>query len=88
MSRHVKRNTKSLVFWCVWILVFQFCNSVWTVLPELREGFRYGALGLAIIAMIGIGGVLTVSWLRLTANSKVRPMNDPRAFESAAFVNI
>lgn len=88
LSRHVKRNTKSLVFWCVWILVFQFCNSVWTVLPELREGFRYGALGLAIIAMIGIGGVLTVSWLRLTANSKVRPMNDPRAFESAAFVNI
>jgi hypothetical protein len=43
---------------------------------------------LSIIAMIGIGGVLTVSWLRLTANSKVRPMNDPRAFESAAFVNI
>jgi hypothetical protein len=54
----------------------------------MREGFKYGPIGLALIAWIGIGGVLATAWLGLTARSKVRPVNDPRAFESAAFVNI
>jgi hypothetical protein len=88
LSRHVKRNTTSLAFWCVWVLFFQFCNLIWIVLPEMRQGFRFAPVGLTILAFIGIGGVLTASWLKLTASSKVRPMNDPRAFESAAFVNI
>jgi MFS family permease len=88
LSRHIKRNKTTLVFWCVWLLVFQFVNMIWIVLPEMREGFKYGPIGLALIAWIGIGGVLAAAWLGLTARSKVRPVNDPRAFESAAFVNI
>jgi hypothetical protein len=88
LSRHIKRNKTTLIFWCVWLLVFQFVNMIWIVLPEMRDGLKYGPIGLALIAWIGIGGVLAAAWLRLTARSKVRPVNDPRSFESAAFVNI
>jgi hypothetical protein len=88
LSRHMKRHVGRLVFWAVWVLVFQFTNMIWIVLPEIREGFRIGPIALALVAWVGIGGVLTAAWLRLAARSKLRPVNDPRAFESAAFVNI
>jgi hypothetical protein len=88
LSRHMKRNLKPLLFWSVWVLVFQFVNVIWIVLPEMREGFRFGPILLSMIAWVGIGGVLTAAWLKLAARSKLRPVNDPRAFESAAFVNI
>jgi hypothetical protein len=88
LSRHMKRNLKPLLFWSVWVLVFQFVNVIWIVLPEMREGFRIGPIALSVVALIGIGGIVTAAWLRLAARSKLRPVNDPRAFESAAFVNI
>jgi hypothetical protein len=88
LSRHIKRNKATLAFWSVWVLVFQFINLIWIVLPEMRLGFKYGPIALSVLISIGIGGVLTAQWIRLTARSKVRPVNDPRAFESAAFVNI
>jgi hypothetical protein len=88
LSRHVKRNKKSLLFWAVWCLVFQFVNIVWIVLPEMRVGLKFMPILGAIAAMVGIGGVLTAGWIRLAARSKLRPVNDPRVFESAAFVNV
>jgi len=89
LSRHVKRNTKSIVFWAVWQLMFQFTNVVWIVLPELRElSFPWMALIHTIVAAVGIGGVLVLAWLKLAGRSKLRPVNDPRVFESAAFVNM
>jgi MFS family permease len=88
LSRHMKRHVGRLLFWAVWLLVFQFVNMIWIVLPEMRDGFRFGPIVLSMVAWVGIGGVLTAAWLRLAARSKLRPVNDPRAFESAAFVNI
>jgi hypothetical protein len=88
LSRHVKRNKKSLLFWAVWVLVFQFVNIIWIVLPEMRLGLKVVPILGAIAAMIGIGGVLVAGWLRTAARAKLRPVNDPRVFESAAFVNV
>jgi hypothetical protein len=86
LSRHPKRNPRVLVFFAVWILVFQFVNMIWIVTPELRVGFVFPLP--EILALIGVGGIATFVWLRNTASARVRPVNDPRVFESAAFVNI
>jgi hypothetical protein len=87
LSRHVKRNVKSITFWAVWLLVAQMLNAFWIVVPERRAGFpRFPLIELA--ALVGIGGVWVAGWLRYTARSRIRPVNDPRVFESAAFVNI
>ena len=88
LSRHAKRNVGAVVFWAWWVLVFQFVNMVWIVLPEVRTGFKAMPLVAAICAWAGIGGVFVFAWLRNTAAARVRPVNDPRVFESAAFVNV
>ena len=88
LSRHAKRNVGAVVFWAVWVLVFQFVNMVWIVLPELRVGFTVTGLIAAICAWVGIGGIFVFCWLRNTAGARIRPVNDPRVFESAAFVNV
>jgi hypothetical protein len=86
LSRHPKRNPRVLVFFAAWILLFQFVNMIWIVSPELRVGFVVPIP--EILALIGIGGIAAFVWLRYTASARVRPVNDPRVFESAAFVNI
>jgi hypothetical protein len=88
LSRHAKRNVKAVVFWAVWVLVFQFVNMCWIVLPEVRVGFSWMNLLAAIAAWFGIGGIFVFCWLRNTAEARIRPVNDPRVFESAAFVNV
>jgi hypothetical protein len=88
LSRHVKRNRKAILFWAWWLIVFQFVNMVWIVIPEMRVGFKPLPIVGAVAAWVGIGGVLVAAWLRVAARHKLRPVNDPRVFESAVFVNI
>jgi hypothetical protein len=88
LSRHAKRNIKAVTFWACWVLVFQFVNMCWIVLPELRVGFKVMPLIAAVCAWAGIGGIFVFAWLRNTAAARIRPVNDPRVFESAAFVNV
>lgn len=88
MSRHVKRKTGVLVFWACWLLFFQFINLIWIVLPEMRHGFRWMPIVASVVTAVGMGGVLVAAWLRVASKHKLRPVNDPRMAESAAFVNI
>jgi hypothetical protein len=88
LSRHAKRNVKAVTFWACWVLVFQFVNMCWIVLPEIRVGFSVMNLIAATCAWVGIGGIFVFAWLRNTAEARIRPVNDPRVFESAAFVNV
>ena len=88
LSRHVKRNPKTLLFWAVWQLVFQAVNIFWIVMPEVRGGFRWGFVPIVAATLLGVGGVLAAAWIRITRSAKLRPVNDPRVFESAAFVNV
>jgi hypothetical protein len=87
LSRHVKRNLKSITFWAVWLLVAQALNAFWIVVPERRAGFPKFPL-IELACLVGIGGVWLTAWLRYTARHRIRPVSDPRVFESAAFVNI
>jgi hypothetical protein len=87
MSRHVKRKTGVLVFWACWLLFFQFINLIWIVLPEMRHPFRWMPILMSAVVAVGMGGVLVAAFVRLTSKHKLRPVNDPRMAESAAFIN-
>jgi hypothetical protein len=87
LSRHVKRNVKAVTFWAVWLLVAQYLNMFWIVMPETRDGFPKLPL-IELAALAGVGGLWFYWWLRYTARYKLRPVSDPRVFESAAFVNV
>lgn len=86
MSRHVKRVKGLLAFWAVWILVFHFVDTCWMILPDLGPAEHQGlAVLAAMAAVIGVGGVVMVAWVRITAGHPVRPLRDPRLEESLAF---
>ena len=40
VSRYAKRNRKMLAFWAVWIIVAQWLNLYWVVMPEFSDTFR------------------------------------------------
>lgn len=93
LSRHVKRNMASLVFWAIWILVFHFVDMVWIVMPEyainLKDHPGRFTFGLPeVAALVGIGGIFigAVVW-RLSA-APLRPVRDPRLNEALVFQNI
>ena len=43
---------------------------------------------IELAALVGVGGVWLAGWLRYTGRHKLRPVSDPRVFESAVFVNV
>jgi hypothetical protein len=86
LSRHVKRNTKSLGFWAVWVLVFCWVDIFWMVMPQYEDGvFHFGLIDIA--AVVGVGGILIAAVLWRAAGHAVRPMKDPRLADSVALQN-
>ena len=80
MSRHVKRNEKTLVFWAVWMLVFHWIDLFWIVMPELDGKFHLGILDL--LCLVGIGGVYIAGVLRIAARATAcgrRPIRGSRS---------
>jgi hypothetical protein len=86
LSRHVKRNTKLLVFWAVWMLVFHWIDLFWLVMPEYDAKVRFGLLEVA--CLVGIGGLYLATTLRIGLRHNLRPVHDPRLEESLAFENV
>ncbi len=87
LSRHVKRNLKSLSFWAVWLLVFHWIDMQWVIKPEMDDTrVGIGLMDLAIF--LGIGGVFVATVLRRAAHDSLRPLQDPRLAASLAFENV
>ncbi len=87
MSRHVKRNRKALLFWCVWMLVFHWFDIYYIVMPQAAHGSL--PLGLIDVATaVGIGGIVVAGTVRTAAGHALVPIRDPRLAESLAFHNI
>ena len=85
LSRHVKRNRGSVVFWAVWILVFHWIDIFWLVMPEYS---RTVTLGLPeLLCLVGIGGIFVGSFIWRLSAAPLRPLQDPRLEESLAFHN-
>lgn len=42
MSRHVKRNRKAMLFWCVWIVAMHWFDVAYMILPEAQPALLPG----------------------------------------------
>jgi hypothetical protein len=90
LSRHVKRNRKTLAFWAIWLLVMHYVDLAWYVLPQVNEHdtntFAYGFSDvLCIVGMVGIF-LGTVGFL--ASRRSLVPLKDPRVAEALSFENI
>ena len=83
MSRYTKRMPKFLVFMAGWILVMQYVDIYWLVMPNLhKEGVHFHWLDLA--CLVGTLGVFLTFFTRRLAGPALVPAGDPRLKESLA----
>ena len=87
LSRHVKRNKKSLAFWCIWQLVMIYLDMYWLVMPTLGVD----EVPFQLIDLTCWIGVLALFIAGVAYRAKSRDLlakNDPRLPQSLAFENI
>jgi hypothetical protein len=86
MSRHVKRNKKSLAFWAIWLLVIHYVDLFWLVYPQGQGEVPLGVVDvLCAVGVLGLFGAAAV-WRAQKVN--LIPTGDPRLADSLAFENI
>jgi len=96
MSRWIKRDTKKLYPWAVWLVVMHWLDMIWLVRPELRMKENPVATlplnGIDFIAMIacliGLGGVFLAAFGKVAGEKRsLVAEKDPRLGEALAFEN-
>ncbi|WP_298861899.1 quinol:cytochrome C oxidoreductase [uncultured Gimesia sp.] len=93
MSRWMKRNPKTLFFWAVYLLVMNWIDIFWLVLPNAKAGgeplgVSFGMILVDVCCTIGVGGLYVAGILKLAGQKSVMPVRDPRLEESLKFHNI
>lgn len=87
LSRHIKRNPKTLSIGAVWILVVHFLDLHWLIMPNLHQrGFSFHPLD--ITTLLGVGCLLVAFVLFMAKQVNLLPTKDPRLKKSLAFENI
>ena len=87
MSRNVKRRKMLIVTGAVWMLVMQWLDVYWLVMPsKTPEGFSPALVDVA--NFIGIGGVFFAVAIRRLGAHAIIPVKDPRLGESLEFENV
>ncbi|RMF43725.1 MAG: quinol:cytochrome C oxidoreductase, partial [Planctomycetota bacterium] len=80
MSRHVKSNARWMVYWCVWLLLMQYADLFWIVMPTWYERFSVRLVDIGVLAIVlGLAGWFVVA---MTRYCKLIPVGDPRLIES------
>ncbi len=88
LSRHIKRNKKTLGFWAVWILVVHYLDMYWLVKPVLHEKtLPLGDLAMDVTAVVGVLGLFLASAAMQAKRVRLVPVKDPRLPKSLAFEN-
>ncbi len=85
ISRFAKRRRKILAFWAVWIIVAQWINLYWVVMPEFSHSFTISLMDLT--GFIGVGGIWFAGITKLATGAPLVPVKDPRLDESLRFEN-
>jgi hypothetical protein len=87
MSRHVKRNRKTLAFWAFWLLALEWFDIYWLVMPS----FSPGVIPFHIVDLLCWVGVVSVFVGGAATRAKglnLVPTKDPRLAASLAFQNV
>ncbi|MFK7777293.1 MAG: quinol:cytochrome C oxidoreductase [Gimesia sp.] len=93
MSRWMKRNPKTLLFWAFYLLIMNWIDIFWLVLPNAKSGtglmsVSFGMILVNVCCTIGVGGLYVAGILKLAGNKSIMPVRDPRLEESLKFHNI
>ncbi len=90
MSRRFKRNTTTLMFWAVWMLVGQLIDMYWLVQPALahaRDMYEISIDLFDVTTFLGVGGLWVAMFGWALARSALVPVKDPRLAESLVHEN-
>ncbi len=87
LSRHVKRNRKTLAFWAVWLLVIEWIDIYWLVMPSVsRDSVPLHPADL--LCWVGVVGIFLGAAATRAKGMNLVPTKDPRLADSLAFQNI
>jgi hypothetical protein len=87
LPRASKRNLNVLRFAAVWLLVFQYFDFYWQVMPTFtKQGVSFHWLDVATLAAVGSAFGL-LFWNRMKAHAML-PVGDPRFEQAMHFQNI
>ncbi len=86
MSRHVKRNLKTLAIGAIFMLVMHWFDMLFLIMPTLHHGAVH-LTWLDLTTMIGVVGLFFAFALKNVISSPLIPERDPRLAESFKFVN-
>lgn len=90
MSRNIKRNPKTLAFWCVWIIVAEFLDMYFLVQPMRAHdaGIEHVRPDLYdITTWVGVAGLFLAVFTWGLQRHALVPLKDPRLEESLAHEN-
>jgi hypothetical protein len=86
MSRNVKRRKPLLVAGACWMLLMQWADVYWLVMPGKSPGsVPLSLMDLAVF--LGVGGFFCAAVLRRLGKHPIVPLKDPRLSESLEFEN-
>jgi hypothetical protein len=89
LSRYVKRNRKTLAFWAFWILIVEYVDLYWLVMPNFGEDVIPSVLSLLVhlLAWVAVSGLFIGAIASRTKGLNLIPTKDPRLAASLAFEN-
>jgi hypothetical protein len=87
LSRHVKRNRKTLAFWAFWLLTIEFVDLYWLVMPNVSPGAVPFSI-VDILCWVGVVGLFVGAAASRAKGLNLVPTKDPRLSDSLAFQNI
>jgi hypothetical protein len=85
MSRKIKRNPKTLMFWSVWIMAAELVDMYWLIQPvhAHEKGIYELHLGPSdLLTFLGIGGIVLAVFTWGLCKHALIPVKDPRILES------
>lgn len=89
LSRHVKRNRKTLAFWAVWLLVIEYVDMYWLAIPNFEAYRDHIPFGLVDVCLwIGMLCIFIGMAARRAQGINLVPTKDPRLADSLAFQNL
>lgn len=85
MSRHVKSNPRSMIFWTLWLLVMHYFDLYWLVMPELGSHFTFGLPEIGTLLFVVAAYLLGASLI--ATRTSLIPTGDPRLSASQAITD-
>ncbi len=79
MSKRIRRNKQLMFFWACWMLVAQWIDLAYVILPQVRaEGSPAITIVMGLITTAGALGVFVWAWMSVAAGKWLLPVQDPR----------